>query len=79
MTGRLLEQLRHWLDVVATACGLDSASDASVAGLAAVALAGATLVFAAYRAVTATLWPGETDPRHVKHRMLRDEVDDDAG
>ena len=73
------EQLEYWLDAIATACGLDSASEASVAGLAVVAAAGATLVFAAYKAVTATLWPGERRSDHIKRRVLLDEVDGDAG
>lgn len=75
----MIEQLWYWIDVLLTACGLDTASEATWAGVFAVVAAAVTLIFAAYRAVTATLWPREADPDHIKHRLLREEIEGDAG
>ncbi len=74
----MIAQLRYWLDVVATACGLDTAGELSLAGVLGATLAVVTLIHATFKAVTATFWPGETDPDHVKNRMLRYEVEGDA-
>jgi len=72
------DRLQYWIDLLVTACGLDGAGEYSLAGIVTVLTAAAVLVYAAYRALTATLWPGETDPDHIKHRFIRDGEDGDA-
>ena len=74
----MTDRLQYWIDLFVTACGLESAGEYSVVGVVAVAAAAAVLVYAAYRALTATLWPGETDPDHIKHHFVRDGEDGDA-
>jgi hypothetical protein len=43
-----------------------------------VGLAAVVVVWAFSAAVRYTLWPGETDPDHVKRRVLVDEVDEEV-
>lgn len=74
----MTDRLSYWFDLLLTACGLDGAGDFSAFGILTVLGAAAVLVYAAYRALTATLWPGETDPYHIKHRVIRDGKDIDA-
>ena len=74
----MTDRLSYWFDLLLTACGLDGAGDNLLFGLIVVLTAAVALVYAAYRALTATLWPGETDPYHIKHRVIRDGKDIDA-
>lgn len=70
--------IRYVVDVIATLCGLDSPDELSVPGLCGVLLAAVILVYACFRAVLLTAWPGENDTHHVKNRVLRDEDPGDA-
>ena len=71
-----MDTLRYWMEVVLALCGIDAS--ASVPGIVAVLSAFVVLVFAAWRAVACSFWPGETDARHIKYRILADEEDCDA-
>ncbi len=70
--------LRYIVDVIATLCGFDAPDALSLPGMGFVSLAALVLVYACYRAVLLTLWPGESDAGHAKHRVLRDEESGDA-
>ena len=70
--------LRYWLDLVATLCGFDASENLSAVEVALVLAALAVLVYAAYRAITCTFWPGEVDEAHIKYRVLADEEHFDA-
>ncbi len=74
----MTDWLGNWLGKVAAACGIGDWSLVAPAEAAAVVLAAAVLVYAAAAAVAATLWPGETDRNHIKHRLFDGPGDDDA-
>ncbi|MEO0996561.1 MAG: hypothetical protein AAFX58_03485 [Pseudomonadota bacterium] len=74
----MMDRLGNWIAKVAAACGLGDWSLVTPAEAAAVVLAAAVLVYAAAAAVAATLWPGETDPHHIKHRLFDGQGGDDA-
>lgn len=69
----MIERVRYYLDLLAALCGFDSPEEISTFGIVMVALAAATLIFACYRALTLTLWPGEKNVDHIKRRVLEDE------
>lgn len=74
----MTERIRYYVDLLAALCGFDSPQEVSAFGIAMVALAAATLIYACYRALTLTLWPGERGADHIKRRVLDDEEACDA-
>ena len=74
----MTERIRYYIDLLATLCGFDSPQEVSAFGMVMVALAAATLIYACYRALTLTLWPGECSADHIKRRILEDEETCDA-
>ena len=73
-----MERLRYYADLLATVCGFDSPEQISALGIFFVVLAAAALIYACYRALLLTLWPGEDDADHVKRRVLEEEEAPDA-
>lgn len=72
------DSIRYFVDVIATLCGFDSPESLSLAGLSGVALAAVILIYACFRAVLLTVWPGERETCHIKRRVIRDEDPGDA-
>ena len=74
----MTERLRYYVDLLATLCGFDSPEQVSAFGVLIVILATAVLIYACYRAVLLTVWPGERGTDHIKRRVLDDEEASDA-
>ncbi len=74
----MTERLRYYVDLLAALCGFDSPEKISLFGVVFVILATAALIYACYRAVLLTLWPGERNAEHIKRRVLNDEEVSDA-
>ena len=74
----MMERLRYYVDLLAALCGFDSPDRVSAFGVSIVMLAAAALIYACYRAVLLTLWPGEQGTDHIKRRVLDDEEASDA-
>ncbi len=74
----MIERLRYYADLLVTLCGFDSPEQVSLFGVVIVVLASALLIYACYRALLLTVWPGEQETRHIKRRVLEDEETSDA-
>ncbi len=74
----MTDRLRYYIDLLAALCGFDSPQTVSAFGIVFVLLAAVVLIYAFYRALLLTLWPGEQDSQHIKWRVLEDEEPSDA-
>ncbi len=54
-------------------CGPQAAADPAALDRVLVGVASAIVVFAFYKALRHTLWPGERDRTHIKRRILDEE------
>ena len=70
--------IRYYIDMLATLCGFDAPATLEIPGFTIVLLAAAVLVYACFRAILLSAWPGEHDAGHVKCRILHDEEPLDA-
>ena len=68
-----MERLNYYLEMLANICGFSSPDSISALGLIVVAMASCVLVYAVYRAIFITIWPGETSANHIKRRILIEE------
>lgn len=73
-----MDKLHYYVDLLATLCGFDSPETISTFGIVFVLLAAVVLIYAFYRAVFLTIWPGENNRHHIKWRVLDDEDPSDA-
>ncbi|MCB1683909.1 MAG: hypothetical protein R3E82_02700 [Pseudomonadales bacterium] len=72
----MIDYLTYYFELAIALCGFDGSDDYVLFGWFAVSLAGLVVVYAFYEGVCRTLWPGETDPSHIKYQILDEtEVD----
>lgn len=74
----MIERLQYYADLLVALCGFDSPEQVSLFGVVIIILAAALLIYACYRALLLTLWPGEQETDHIKQRVLDDEETSDA-
>lgn len=74
----MTDRLRYYIDLLAALCGFDSPETVSTFGILFVVFATIVLIYAFYRAVLLTLWPGERNADHIKWRVLDEEGPSDA-
>ena len=68
-----MNTFRYYVDLLASLCGFDIPDKVSTFGILVVVFATLILVYAFYKAVALTIWPGESNPEHIKRRVLVDE------
>ncbi|MCG8432900.1 MAG: hypothetical protein MJA83_02585 [Gammaproteobacteria bacterium] len=73
-----MERVIYYFELLATLCGFDGRSGYSIPGMIVVLLALVAVIYAFYRAIISTIWPGETARSHIKHRILSDEENHNA-
>jgi hypothetical protein len=69
----MIESIVYYLNLFASLCGFDGTGDYVVLGWFCVFSAFLIVSYALYFAVSRMIWPGETDPQHIKYRILNDE------
>lgn len=74
MRDNLLYYLEYYMNVLIALCGFDGSAGNDVVGWFVVGIALLLVVAAFYLGISSTLWPGETNPNHIKYRIL-DEQD----
>jgi len=68
-----MDRVRYYLELLASMCGFDKPDAITTSGLVIVVFATVILIFAFYRAVLITIWPGETSTDHIKRLVLIEE------
>ncbi len=68
-----MDRVGYYMELLASACGFDAPDAITKSGLVVVLLATCVLIYAFYRAVYVTIWPGETNADHIKRRVLIEE------
>ena len=68
-----MNTLRYYIDLLASLCGFDIPAEVSTFGILVVIFASLILIYAFYKAVALTLWPGESNHNHIKYRVLVEE------
>ncbi len=68
-----MDRANYYIGLLASVCGFESPDTITTLGLAVVLLATCVLIYAFYRAVYVTIWPGETSADHIKRRVLIEE------
>lgn len=63
-----MDRIIYYFDLFISLCG--DVTSASLFGIIVVVLATITLIYAFYRAVYVSIWPGEVEPDHIKRRIL---------
>ena len=63
----------YYLNVLIALCGFDGSAGSDTVGWAAVIVSLALVIAAFYIGISRAIWPGETDPQHIKYRVLDDE------
>jgi len=69
----MTERVQYYIDLILTLCGYDGVvTDVSWIAIAVVVTALVVVMYAFYKAVIYTLWPGETKGSHIKRMVLGD-------
>ncbi len=68
-----MDTVRYYIELLATMCGFETPDTITTFGLAVVLIAMFILIYAFYRAILVTIWPGETNANHIKRRVLNEE------
>jgi len=69
----MIERVQYYVDLILTLCGYDGVvADVSWSAIAVVVTAFFVVMYAFYKAVIYTLWPGETKESHIKRMVLGD-------
>ena len=68
-----MDRANYYIELLASVCGFGSPDTITTLGLVVVLLATCVLIYAFYRAVYVTIWPGETSADHIKRRVLIEE------
>jgi hypothetical protein len=70
------ETIAYYFQVFLSLCGELFTGYTSIFELAIVLLAFLVVVYAFYKAITLSLWPGETSKNHIKRTVLEDDFGD---
>jgi len=63
----------YYLDLFSELCGFDgSNNNYDLLGWFVVAIAAAIVIYAFFEGITKAIWPGEVDPKHIKHQIFDD-------
>jgi len=68
-----MDSVNYYIELLATVCGFETPDTIDTFGLAVVLLATLVLIYAFYRAILLTIWPGEISADHIKRRVLNEE------
>tara|TARA_R110002167_G_scaffold134882_6_gene321189 strand:+ start:876 stop:1109 length:234 start_codon:yes stop_codon:yes gene_type:complete len=68
----VFENLVHFLDSLVSHFGHSDGSSPMIFDWLMVAVAAAIVIYTFYFGISRTIWPGETDPSHIKYRILND-------
>ena len=68
----------YYLELMLSLCGFDSPAIISIGDVIMVVIAALVLIYALYRAVVLTIWPGEYEPSHIKHAFLDEALFDEV-
>lgn len=68
-----MDSLNYYLNRFLELCGLENITLYQLPGLIVTLIAIVIVIYAFYRAVITTLWPGETCHEHIKHSILEEE------
>jgi hypothetical protein len=66
------DRIRYYVDLLISLCGFDGSEGALFFGWIVTGVALLIVIYAFYVGITKALWPGETDPAHIKYRILDD-------
>lgn len=64
------DKIQYYIDILLAACGFDGSSGLPWLDVVVVSIAAFIVVYAVYRMIVCSLWPGETDHHHVKYSIL---------
>ena len=68
-----MDRVNYYFDLLASVCGFDSPDAITKSGLVVVIVATFVLIYAFYRAILLTIYPGETNADHIKRYILIEE------
>ncbi len=68
-----MDSVNYYIELLASVCGFETPDTIEMFGLVVVLLATFILIYAFYRAIFLTIWPGETSADHIKRRVLNEE------
>ncbi len=68
-----MDRVSYYIELLASMCGFDNPDTVTTFGLVVVIIATFILIYAFYRAIYVTIWPGETSVDHIKRRVLIEE------
>ena len=68
----MIDKVIYYFELFLALCGDIARTDISIFALLIVLLAAGMVVYAFYRAIYCSIWPGETSQTHIKRIVLED-------